>query len=118
MKNAVFWEVTPCGSYKNRCFGGLYSLHYQSEKIGKLGTTLAVTSNRSTLRRYTRNAFVTTKLACLSTSHFIPLAWPDTFNGTRIVLFFFMVTDFKNDLHFLRSTSILEYQVLTAVAVF
>jgi hypothetical protein len=22
MKNGVFWDVTPCGSYKNRCFGG------------------------------------------------------------------------------------------------
>jgi hypothetical protein len=22
MKNAVFWDVTPCGSYKNRHFGG------------------------------------------------------------------------------------------------
>jgi hypothetical protein len=22
MKNGVFWDVTPCGSYKNRHFGG------------------------------------------------------------------------------------------------
>jgi hypothetical protein len=22
MKNRVFWDVTPCGSCKNRCFGG------------------------------------------------------------------------------------------------
>jgi hypothetical protein len=22
MKNAVFWDVTPCDSCKNRCFGG------------------------------------------------------------------------------------------------
>jgi hypothetical protein len=22
MKNGVFWDVTPCGSYKNRRFGG------------------------------------------------------------------------------------------------
>jgi uncharacterized protein with PIN domain len=22
-KNAVFWDVTPCGSCKNRCFGGI-----------------------------------------------------------------------------------------------
>jgi hypothetical protein len=22
MKNGVFWDVTPCGSCKNRCFGG------------------------------------------------------------------------------------------------
>jgi hypothetical protein len=24
MKNAVFWDVTPCGSCKNRRFGGKY----------------------------------------------------------------------------------------------
>jgi hypothetical protein len=22
VKNGVFWDVTPCGSCKNRCFGG------------------------------------------------------------------------------------------------
>jgi uncharacterized BrkB/YihY/UPF0761 family membrane protein len=25
MKNAVFWDVTPCGSYKSKRFGGMYS---------------------------------------------------------------------------------------------
>jgi hypothetical protein len=24
MKTTVFWDVTPCGSCKNRCFGGTY----------------------------------------------------------------------------------------------
>jgi hypothetical protein len=33
MKNAVFWDVTPCGSCKNRrFFGGMYSLHHQRDK--------------------------------------------------------------------------------------
>jgi hypothetical protein len=27
MKNAVFWDVTPCGSCKNRYFGEMYRLH-------------------------------------------------------------------------------------------
>jgi hypothetical protein len=27
MKNAVFWEVTMCGSYNSGRFGGNYSLH-------------------------------------------------------------------------------------------
>jgi hypothetical protein len=27
MKNAVFWDVTPCGSCKNRRLGGTYRLH-------------------------------------------------------------------------------------------
>jgi hypothetical protein len=32
LKNGVFWVVTPCGSCKNRRFGGTYRLHHQSEK--------------------------------------------------------------------------------------
>jgi cytidine deaminase len=32
MKNGVFWDVTPCGSCKNRRFGGTWRLHYQSDK--------------------------------------------------------------------------------------
>jgi hypothetical protein len=40
-KNGVLWDVPPCGSWKNRRFGGT--------RIGELGTTLAVTSNRRTL---------------------------------------------------------------------
>jgi hypothetical protein len=32
MKNAVFWDVTPCGSCKNRRFGGKYCLHHQSKE--------------------------------------------------------------------------------------
>jgi hypothetical protein len=32
MKNAVFWVVTQCGSFKNRRLGGMYCLHFQSGK--------------------------------------------------------------------------------------
>jgi hypothetical protein len=32
MENAVFWDVTPCGSCKNRRFGGTYSLHHQGDQ--------------------------------------------------------------------------------------
>jgi hypothetical protein len=32
MKNAVFWDVTPCGSCKNRRFGGTYRLHHHCGK--------------------------------------------------------------------------------------
>jgi hypothetical protein len=28
MKNGVFWDVTPCGSCKNRRFGGTSRLHH------------------------------------------------------------------------------------------
>jgi hypothetical protein len=28
----IFWEMTLCGSYKNRRFGGSYHLHLQGER--------------------------------------------------------------------------------------
>jgi hypothetical protein len=31
-KNEVFWDVTPCGSGKNRYFGGTYYLYLHFEK--------------------------------------------------------------------------------------
>jgi hypothetical protein len=33
MKNGVFWNVTPCGSCKNRRFGGTWCLLHQGDKI-------------------------------------------------------------------------------------
>jgi hypothetical protein len=32
MKNGVFWVLTPCGSCKNRCFGGTWRLLHQGDK--------------------------------------------------------------------------------------
>jgi hypothetical protein len=32
MKNDVFWDVTPCGSCKNRRFGGTWHLLHQGDK--------------------------------------------------------------------------------------
>jgi hypothetical protein len=32
IKNAVFWDVIPCGSCKKWRFGGMYRLHHQSDK--------------------------------------------------------------------------------------
>jgi hypothetical protein len=49
MRNGVFWDVTPCGSCKNRRFGGLSASFIRVTRIGELGTTLAVNSNRRTL---------------------------------------------------------------------
>jgi hypothetical protein len=31
IKNTVFWDVTQCGSCKNRHFGGTFSLHNQGD---------------------------------------------------------------------------------------
>jgi hypothetical protein len=43
LKNGVFCDVTPCDSCKNRRF-------IRVTRIGELGTTLVVTSNRRTVR--------------------------------------------------------------------
>jgi hypothetical protein len=32
MQNAVFWDVTPCGSRENRRLGGMYHLHHHGDK--------------------------------------------------------------------------------------
>jgi hypothetical protein len=32
VKNTVFWDVTPCGSCKNRRFGGTYRFHPEGGK--------------------------------------------------------------------------------------
>jgi hypothetical protein len=32
LKNGVFWDVTPCGSCKNRRFGGTWRLIHQGDK--------------------------------------------------------------------------------------
>jgi hypothetical protein len=41
MKNAVLWDVTPCRSYVNRRFGGMYRLHLQGIKIRVRGTSVS-----------------------------------------------------------------------------
>jgi hypothetical protein len=53
MKNAVLWDVTPCGPCKNRRFGGTSRLLHQGDQNLRTRTTLDVTSNRRTLRRNT-----------------------------------------------------------------
>jgi hypothetical protein len=46
MKNAVFWDVTLCGSFKNRRFGEPSASITRVTRNDELGTTLAVTINR------------------------------------------------------------------------
>jgi hypothetical protein len=40
MKNGVFWDVTPCGFYKNRRFGGTWRLLHQVDKNRYVGCYL------------------------------------------------------------------------------
>jgi hypothetical protein len=47
-KNAVFWDVTPCGFCNSRNFGGAYHLHQQGENkfnIFRIVLRLLVTAN-------------------------------------------------------------------------
>jgi hypothetical protein len=65
MKNAVFWDVTPCGSCKNQHFGGMYC---RATRIGELGTTTTEarceymegirSSETSVLTRVTQNGIL------------------------------------------------------------
>jgi hypothetical protein len=50
LKNGVFWDVTPCGSCKNNVSMELRASIIRVTRIGELGTTLAVTTIRRTLR--------------------------------------------------------------------
>jgi hypothetical protein len=45
MKNALFWDVTPCGFCKNIISEERNASVIRVTRIGELGTMLAVTSN-------------------------------------------------------------------------
>jgi hypothetical protein len=49
-KNRVFWDVTQCGSCRTDVSEELSASFIRVTRIGELGTTSAVTSNRRTLR--------------------------------------------------------------------
>jgi hypothetical protein len=40
MKNAVFWDVVPCGCCKNQRFGGTYCLHHEGEENQQDGNNI------------------------------------------------------------------------------
>jgi hypothetical protein len=51
MKNGVFWDVTPCGSCKNRRFGGTQRLHHKG-KQESVNTILCISSQRASVASY------------------------------------------------------------------
>jgi hypothetical protein len=55
MKNGVFWNVTPCALVRTDVSEELSASFIKVKRIGELGTTLAVTSNRRKLRRNFRS---------------------------------------------------------------
>jgi hypothetical protein len=42
LKNAVFCDVTSCGSCKNRCFGATYRFHHKVENNQRVRIKLAI----------------------------------------------------------------------------
>jgi hypothetical protein len=57
LKSGVFWDVKPCGSCKIEVSEELSASFISVTRIGELGTTLAVTSNRRRLRRNAKSVF-------------------------------------------------------------
>jgi hypothetical protein len=51
VKNAVFWDVTPCGSIRTDVSEELTAPIMRMTRIGELETALALTSNRRMLRK-------------------------------------------------------------------
>jgi hypothetical protein len=54
MKNVVFWDAMPCGFCKTDVSEERSASTIRVTRIGELGTMLAITSNRRTLRRNTK----------------------------------------------------------------
>jgi hypothetical protein len=50
MRNAFFWDVTPCGSCRTNVSETRTATIISVTRIGELGTALAVTSNMSSQR--------------------------------------------------------------------
>jgi hypothetical protein len=42
LKTVVYWDITPCGSSKNRLFGRIYRLHLQSDNTLSLSSSQRV----------------------------------------------------------------------------
>jgi hypothetical protein len=53
VKNGVFWDITPSGSCKHRRFEEFSASIIRVTRIGELGTTLDLTSNRRAVRSNT-----------------------------------------------------------------
>jgi hypothetical protein len=78
MKNSIFCDGTPCGSCKNRHFGGRYHFIIRVTRISELGTVLAVTSNQSTLQRNTMVTLMMEALLSSKTSILTRTTWRNT----------------------------------------
>jgi hypothetical protein len=48
LKNAVFWDVTPCGSCKKRCFEGMFHLD-QGDRNQQANPWVSISSQRASV---------------------------------------------------------------------
>jgi hypothetical protein len=74
-KNGVFWDVTPCDSLRTDDSEELSASFIRVTRIGELGTTLAVTSNRRNLcaQRGCRYKTIRKKTACYNVGYVLDL---------------------------------------------
>jgi hypothetical protein len=64
MKNGVFWDVRPVALVRTDVSEELSASFIRVTRIGGLGTTLAATSNRRTLRRNTKYLWYFFAVSC------------------------------------------------------
>jgi hypothetical protein len=68
MKNSAFWNVKPCGSCKNRRFGGTYHLYRQACSVFQLIVTANVCPNSLILLSVMIEAIHSSESSVLTTS--------------------------------------------------
>jgi hypothetical protein len=72
MKNAVYWDMTPRGSCKNRLFRGTYRLHHQGKTNQQARNS--VNSNQQLIRAAKKYISIPLKCASVAITANIVLA--------------------------------------------
>jgi hypothetical protein len=85
MKNAIFWDVTPCGSCRNQCFGSMLQLLVTDNILFTLMMEAIRSSEISVLIRaagcYIPKDGIHQRYLCLSACVYILCAYTCTVKG-------------------------------------